>query len=115
MNAPRELHLGELRFSDFTQSMDASKRDALIRELAGVLPEKSLLSTPEALRPYECDGLAGYRQVPAVVALPTEESQVIQILKIAHRLDVPVVARGAGTGLSGGATPHRGGLVLSLA
>ncbi len=115
MNAPRELHLGELRFSDFTQPMDASKRDALIRELAGVLPEKSLLSTPEALRPYECDGLAGYRQVPAVVALPTEESQVIQILKIAHRLDVPVVARGAGTGLSGGATPHRGGLVLSLA
>lgn len=115
MNAPRELHLGELRFSDFTQSMDASKRDALIRELAGVLPEKSLLSTPEALRPYECDGLAGYRQVPAVVVLPTEESQVIQILKIAHRLDVPVVARGAGTGLSGGATPHRGGLVLSLA
>lgn len=115
MNAPRELHLGELRFSDFTQPMDASKREELIRALAAILPAASVLSSPESLRPYECDGLAGYRQLPAVVVLPTEESEVIEILKIAYRLDVPVVARGAGTGLSGGATPHRGGLVLSLA
>ena len=115
MNAPRELHLGELRFADFTQPMADEKRHQLLAELAHVLPGDCVLSTPESLRPYECDGLAGYRQCPAVVVLPTTESQVMAILKTAHRLDVPVVARGAGTGLSGGATPHRGGIVLSLA
>ena len=115
MNAPRELHLGELRFADFTQPMPASKRAALIQSLQDILPAQDILTTDEALRPYECDGLAGYRQMPSVVVLPTQESQVVEILKLAHRLDVPVVARGAGTGLSGGATPHRGGLILSLA
>lgn len=115
MNAPRELHLGELRFADFSQPMEEAKRKALIQGLAKLLPAQGLLHTEESLRPYECDGLAGYRQLPAVVALPTHEQQVIDILKLAHALDVPVVARGAGTGLSGGATPHRGGLVLSLA
>jgi len=115
MNAPRELHLGELRFSDYTQPMDSEKRNALIQALSAIVPSASLLSAPEALRPYECDGLAGYRQLPAAVVLPTEESQVVAILRAAHRMDVPVVARGAGTGLSGGAMPHRGGIVLSLA
>ncbi len=115
MNAPRELHLGELRFADFSQPMEEAKRKALIQGLAKLLPAQGLLHSEESLRPYECDGLAGYRQLPAVVALPTHEQQVIDILKLAHALDVPVVARGAGTGLSGGATPHRGGLVLSLA
>jgi glycolate oxidase len=115
MNAPRELHLGELRFADFSQPMQESKRQALIQGLATLLPKESLLHTEESLRPYECDGFAGYRHLPAVVALPSQEAQVVEILKLAHRLDVPVVARGAGTGLSGGATPHRGGLVLSLA
>ncbi len=115
MNAPRELHLGELRFADFTQPMAPAKRDGLIRALGQVVPAKDLLSTDEALKPYECDGLAGYRQMPSVVVLPTQESQVVEILRICHQMDVPVVARGAGTGLSGGATPHRGGVVLSLA
>lgn len=115
MNAPRELHSGELRFADYTQPMDDKKRTELIEGLYEILHESCVLSAPEALKPYECDGLSGYRQLPAVVALPTHESQVIEILKLARRLDVPVVARGAGTGLSGGATPHRGGLILSLA
>jgi glycolate oxidase len=115
MNAPRELHLGELRFADFSQPMEESKRKVLIQGLSALLPKESLLHTEESLRPYECDGFAGYRHLPAVVALPSQEHQVVEILKLAHRLDVPVVARGAGTGLSGGATPHRGGLVLSLA
>ncbi|MBU3724372.1 MAG: FAD-binding protein [Burkholderiaceae bacterium] len=115
MNAPRELQLGELRFADFTRPMDEAKRVELIAGLARVLPQAALLTTDEALRPYECDGLSGYRQMPAVVVLPTEESQVVEVLRTAHRLDVPVVARGSGTGLSGGATPHRGGIVLSLA
>ena len=115
MNAPRELHLGELRFADFTQPMAPAKRDALIRALGQLVPAKDLLCTDEALKPYECDGLAGYRQMPSVVVLPTQESQVVEILRVCHQMDVPVVARGAGTGLSGGATPHRGGVVLSLA
>ncbi len=115
MNAPRELTLGELRFADFTQPMDPARRAVVIEALGRVLPAENILSSPEALKPYECDGLAGYRQVPAVVVLPTQEHEVVAILKIAHAHDVPVVARGAGTGLSGGATPHRGGIVLSLA
>lgn len=115
MNAPSEFRPGELRFADFTQPIDASVRESLIEQLGSILPQASILTTPESLRPYECDGLSGYRQMPAVVVLPTSEEQVIAVLKLARRLDVPVVARGAGTGLSGGATPHRGGLVLSLA
>ena len=65
--------------------------------------------------PYECDGLTAYRQRPLVVALPETEEQVAAVLKTCHRLDVPVVARGAGTGLSGGAMPHALGVTLSLA
>lgn len=65
--------------------------------------------------PYECDGLAAYRQVPLAVALPDSEAQVVEILRACHRLGVPVVPRGAGTSLSGGAMPTPGGLVLSLA
>jgi glycolate oxidase len=65
--------------------------------------------------PYECDGLTAYRQLPLLVALPTTEEQVVAVLKLCHALRVPVVARGAGTGLSGGATPVRHGVVLSLA
>jgi len=115
MNAPRELHLGELRFADFTQPMEASKRRDLIARLRQILPADSVLDSDESLKAYECDGLAGYTQLPSVVVLPTEEHQVIAILKLAHDSDIPVVARGAGTGLSGGATPHRGGVILSLA
>ncbi|XQU69669.1 Glycolate oxidase subunit, FAD-linked [Cupriavidus sp. H18C1] len=65
--------------------------------------------------PYECDGLAAYRQVPLAVVLPDTEEQVIAILRLCHRLRVPVVPRGAGTSLSGGAMPIASGVVLSLA
>jgi glycolate oxidase len=65
--------------------------------------------------PYECDGLTAYRQRPLVVALPETEAQVAAVLKACYTLDVPVVARGAGTGLSGGAMPHANGVTLSLA
>jgi glycolate oxidase len=115
MNAPRELHLGELRFADFTMPLEEARRQELVAGLSRLLPANDILSDPEALKPYECDGLAGYRQLPAVVVLPTDEKQVIEILRLAHRMDIPVVARGAGTGLSGGAMPHRGGIILSLA
>ncbi len=90
-------------------------RAALIAALSPLLPASTLLHTREDLKPYECDGLSAYRRLPLAVALPETEAQVVAILKACHRLGVPVVARGAGTGLSGGALPHPHGVVLSLA
>ncbi len=87
----------------------------LVSALAAVLQPDELLHEAEELRPYECDGLAMYRRLPLAVALPRSEAQVVEVLKICRRLGVPVVARGAGTGLSGGALPHRHGVLLSLA
>ncbi len=92
-----------------------SDRRTLLAELAMILPPASLLTATEDLKPYECDGLTAYRQLPFAVALPDNEAQVIAVLRACHRLHVPVVARGAGTGLSGGATPVAGGVILSLA
>jgi glycolate oxidase len=88
---------------------------ALIAELSRVLPADCLITDTGRLRAYECDGLMLMREMPLAVALPTTEAQVVAILRICHRLGVPVVPRGAGTGLSGGATPHKHGLVLSTA
>jgi len=79
------------------------------------LPAHCLLIDEEDLRPYECDGLTAYRELPMAVCLPENEGQVIDVLRTCYQLGVPVVARGAGTGLSGGAMPHAQGVVLSLA
>jgi glycolate oxidase len=87
----------------------------LIRALSAILPADSLLSRPEQTVPFDCDGLAAFRQTPLAVALPQTEEQVRAILRVCHDLRVPVVARGAGTGLSGGAMPCADGIVLSLA
>src|SRR5436305_14780400 len=83
--------------------------------LRQVLPHDCILSRDEELRPYECDGLSVFRQKPMLVALPRTENEVRDVLVTCRRLDVPVVARGAGTGLSGGSTPHESGVLLSLA
>ena len=100
-------------------SVDAANRGARQREvvaaLSTLLPAHALLWQSEDTTPYECDGLTAYRQRPLVVALPETEDQVAAVLKTCHRLQVPVVARGAGTGLSGGAMPHPMGVTLSLA
>jgi glycolate oxidase len=95
----------------------ASGRDtaALVAALRTVLVPDALLHEAEDLRPYECDGLSAYRQVPMAVALPSTIEQVQEVLRICHRQGVPVVARGAGTGLSGGALPNADGLLLGLA
>src|SRR5215212_11162029 len=89
------------------------------REIAAALrafmPAASVLFEREDVQPYECDGLSAYRQVPMVVALPENEGHVRRILSICHAKRVPVVARGAGTGLSGGALPLGDGVLLSLA
>jgi glycolate dehydrogenase FAD-linked subunit len=93
----------------------ATNRAALAARLKTVLPAHCLLVEPEDLRPYECDGLTAYRALPMAVCLPETEGQVVDVLRTCHQLGVPVVARGAGTGLSGGAMPHAQGVVLSLA
>ncbi len=87
----------------------------LVAALAPLLPAHALLYQAEQTTPYECDGLTAYRQRPLAVALPETEGQVGGVLKACHALGVPVVARGAGTGLSGGAMPHAAGLTLALA
>ncbi len=87
----------------------------LLERLKAVLPAHCLLDDEEELRPYECDGLTAFRALPLVVCLPENEGQVQDVLRICRQLEVPVVARGAGTGLSGGAMPHAQGVVLSLA
>ncbi len=90
------------------------ERNQLIQSLLQILPEKSVLHTPEDMHPYECDGLSAYRKLPLVVVLPTTVEQVQDILRLCHSLEVPVVARGAGTGLSGGALPNEQGVLLGL-
>ena len=97
-----------------TSDRTAAQR-ALAEALRAMLPEAAILASDEALRPYECDGLSAYRELPLAVALPDTVEQVQAILKLCHARKIPVVARGAGTGLSGGALPHAEGLVLSLA
>src|SRR5512133_2829558 len=91
------------------------RQAAVVAALAPLLPARALLWQREDVVPYECDGLTAYREHPLVVALPETEEQVAAVLRACHRLEVPVVARGAGTGLSGGALPHRLGVTLSLA
>src|SRR3569833_2226634 len=91
------------------------RKSAVVTALRHGLPPECVLSGEEELRPYECDGLTAFRQMPLAVVLPRTEQQVREIISICQRLDVPVVARGSGTGLSGGATPHAAGVVLSLA
>src|SRR4051812_23263845 len=93
----------------------AERQAQVVAALKPLLPHGALLWNEEETTPYECDGLTAYRQRPLVVALPESEAQVQAVLKACHALQVPVVARGAGTGLSGGAMPHRLGVTLSLA
>ena len=92
-----------------------TNKTVLAARLKAILPAHCLLIDEEDLRPYECDGLTAYRELPMAVCLPENEAQVVEVLRTCHHLGVPVVARGAGTGLSGGAMPHAQGLVLSLA
>src|SRR4051812_42734109 len=85
----------------------AERQAAVVRALSAILPRDALLWNAEDTTPYECDGLTAYRQRPLVVALPETQDQVQAVLRACHALEVPVVARGAGTGLSGGAMPHQ--------
>ncbi|NYT85668.1 FAD-linked oxidase C-terminal domain-containing protein [Pollutimonas harenae] len=87
----------------------------LIARLKDSVPKHCILSKIEDTRPYECDGLSLYRTLPPVVILPENEEQVVAVLQACKAFNIPIVARGAGTGLSGGAMPHAQGIVLGLA
>jgi glycolate oxidase len=100
---------------DITPALRRATLARLLPLLGTELPAHALLWQAEDTTPYECDGLTAYRQRPLLVVLPETEAQVQAVLKICHAQGVPVVARGAGTGLSGGALPHALGVTLSLA
>jgi glycolate oxidase len=87
----------------------------IIEQLGKLLPQQCLLSSGEELRPYECDGLSAYRNLPLAVVIPETRDQVQDTLRLCAANNVPVVARGAGTGLSGGALPVSNGVLLSMA
>jgi len=95
-------------------SRDERQAD-VVAALREVLPNESILFRREDTAPYECDALTAYRAAPLVVVMPDTEAQVAATLAACHRLQVPIIARGAGTGLSGGALPHPLGIILSLA
>jgi glycolate oxidase len=116
MNAPTETGRLPGRIAlDGEGPVDPARQREVVAALRAALPEHCVLFRDEDTRPYECDGLTLYRQLPMVVVLPENEAQVIAVVRVCHALGVPIVPRGAGTGLSGGCTPHRAGVVLSTA
>lgn len=88
--------------------------DSFLNSLEGKVPQDCILTDPEDTRVYECDGLSLYRTLPPVVILPENEEQVVAVLKACKQFNVPIVPRGAGTGLSGGAKPIANGIVVSM-
>jgi glycolate oxidase len=94
---------------------DEDKKKLLVEALLDFLSIDSVLTEPEELRPYECDALSSHRQIPMLVVLPETIEEVQQVLATCSRFEIPVVARGAGTGLSGGALPNQQGITLSMA
>jgi glycolate oxidase len=98
-----------------TAQFTVPRQREVVDALRAVLPRGAVLFNEEDTRPYECDGLAAYRQLPMVVVLPADEAQVIAAINVCRRLRVPIVPRGAGTGLSGGAMPIADGVVISTA
>ena len=95
--------------------MSDTRREKLAARFREFLPAESVIDQPTSLAAYECDGLSAYRQTPLLVLLPDSIDQVKQVMRLCNQLRVPVVSRGAGTSLSGGALPHEDGVVLSLA
>ena len=98
-----------------TAPRDTRLANTLGEQMREFIPGANVLTEVEDLRPYECDGLTAYRQLPLLVVLPETVEQVQRVLRLCCARKIPVVARGAGTGLSGGALPLAGGVILSLA
>ncbi len=95
--------------------IDPDRQIDVVSRLRERLPAEAVLYRPEDTRPYECDGLSAYRELPLAVVLPANEEEVAFVLRTCHEMMVPVIARGAGTGLSGGALPAPDSVLLSLA
>ena len=93
----------------------AERLQTVLDALYRVLPRNCVLFNIEDTKPYECDGLAAYSQLPWIVVLPESEQQIVDVLSVCRNLSIPLVPRGAGTGLSGGAMPIADGIVLSTA
>src|SRR5262249_34953473 len=89
--------------------------DAFRAAVGALLAPDAVISEPEQLRTYECDALTGHRAMPELVVLPGSAEHVGEVVRLCHEQRVPFVARGAGTGLSGGALPVADGVVISLA
>ncbi len=107
-----QVHTQQPSFHD--PSLVAAHTD-LLRVLRTFLPDDAVLAQEEELRPYECDALSAYRQLPLLVVLPRTLEEVRRIMRLCHERHIPMVARGAGAGVSGGALPHGEGVLLSLA
>jgi len=96
-------------------NLTPERQQSVLNALYQVLPRHCVLHNTEDTRPFECDGLAAYSQLPWIVVLPETERQIVDVLTVCRNLSVPLVPRGAGTGLSGGAMPIADGIVLSTA
>src|SRR6266571_3747036 len=92
-----------------------ARRDRIVKALSAIVPGEGVIASEVAMRPYECDGLTAYRQLPMVVVLPDTSAQVGRILRYCHAEGIKVVPRGAGTSLSGGALPLADGVLLGMA
>jgi glycolate oxidase len=102
-------------YPSFSQSIAGGRIDAFVELLGAGFPSEQLIRKPEQLRTYECDGLTRHRVVPALVVLAQSTGEVQAAVRACNELGLPFVARGAGTGLSGGAVPVAEGIVISLA
>src|SRR5258705_1908070 len=91
------------------------RRDRIVKRLRAIVPGEGVIASEYAMRPYECDGLTAYRQLPMVVVLPEPTAQVSRVLQYCHAEGIKVVPRGAGTSLSGGALPLADGVLLGMA
>jgi glycolate oxidase len=107
--------MGSEQYSTASAKGPVVDKNALAAKLLQILPADAVLFDEEDLRPYECDALSAYRKLPMIVVLPSTLEQVQAIMRLCYQQNVPVIARGAGTGLSGGVTPVGDGVVLSLA
>ena len=95
--------------------MSQTRQFELASLFRSFLTQESVIDAPTSLAAYECDGLSAYRETPLLVVLPETIEQVQQVVRICNERAIPIVSRGAGTSLSGGALPHKDGIVLSLA
>ena len=107
--------MSAVREADLAPRSPSSRQSEVAGRLVAALPRAAVLVAREELKPYECDGLSAYRATPLLAAIPADEREVAAVLAVARETHTPVVARGSGTGLSGGALPLADGILLSLA